>query len=222
MARSNFDRIARLYRWLEYVSFGPMLERCRFWRISELADARGALILGDGDGRFLALLLAANPLLEADVVDQSAGMLRLLEKRVAIAGAQERVRTYEVDALEYQICGTYDLVVTHFFLDCFSTEDVRALAKKFRPHLSKDALWVVSEFAVPRGMASLPARAIVAGLYAAFRVITGLRVQKLPDYAGAFAEAGLVLEKRRNFLAGLLVNEIWRPNLLADALDKTE
>ena len=80
---ANFDRIARPYRWLEYLSFGPMLERCRFYRIPQLAEARHALVLGDGDGRFLARLLARNPSLHTDVIDQSPAMLRLLESRVA-------------------------------------------------------------------------------------------------------------------------------------------
>ncbi len=68
---SNFDRIARPYRWLEYLSFGPMLERCRFYRIPQLTAARRALVLGDGDGRFLARLLTCNPEVQVDAVDRA-------------------------------------------------------------------------------------------------------------------------------------------------------
>ncbi len=77
----RFDRVARLYRVLEYLSFGPMLERCRFHHLPALAaaDCSRALILGDGDGRFLARLLAACPELSAQAVDASPAMLRLLQ-----------------------------------------------------------------------------------------------------------------------------------------------
>jgi SAM-dependent methyltransferase len=208
---TNFDRIARPYRWLEYFSFGPMLERCRFYRIAQLASTRRVLVLGDGDGRFLARLLAANPALHADAVDQSAAMLRLLGQRVAAVGAASRVRIHQADALTFRPDeGPYDAVVTHFFLDCFSTGEVLALAESIRPRLTPDAVWIVSEFAIPHGVAGLPARSIVAALYAAFRLITGLRTRRLPNYAAALGRAGFTLQEQKSFLGGLLVSERWR------------
>lgn len=207
---ASFDRIARPYRWLEYASFGTMLERCRFYRIPQLASARRALVLGDGDGRFLARLLAGNPQLRADVIDSSPAMLRLLESRVAAVHARDRVCIHPSDAVTFAPTGTYDLVVTHFFLDCLTTEEVAMLAERIRPRLAPGALWVVSEFAIPSGIAALPARAVIAGLYLAFRVITGLHTRSLPDYGTALTNAGLVLEDRKRFLCGLLVSDVWK------------
>ena len=207
---ANFDRIARPYRWLEYLSFGPLLERCRFFRLPELASARRALILGDGDGRFLAHLLAANPALHAEVIDQSPAMLRLLHARVAAIHALDRLTIHRTDALAFTPTGTYDVIATHFFLDCFSTEDVFTLAQSIRPHLAPNALWLVSEFAIPSGVAAIPARLLVAALYLAFRLITGLRTNALPDYPAALANAGFNLRNRKSFLAGLLVSELWQ------------
>ena len=206
----NFDRIARPYRWLEYLSFGPLLERCRFFRLPELASARRALILGDGDGRFLAHLLAANPALHAEVIDQSPAMLRLLHARVAAIHALDRLTIHRTDALAFTPTGTYDLIATHFFLDCFSTEDVFTLAQSIRRHLAPNALWLVSEFAIPAGVAAIPARLLVAALYLAFRLITGLRTSALPDHPAALANAGFNLRNRKSFLAGLLVSELWQ------------
>ncbi|MGB7191296.1 MAG: class I SAM-dependent methyltransferase [Acidobacteriaceae bacterium] len=207
---ANFDPLARPYRWLEYLTFGPMLERCRFCRIPELAGARRALVLGDGDGRFLARLLAANPALQADVVDQSPAMLRLLQTRVATAGTSDRIRVHQADALTFQPSGAaYDLVITHFFLDCFTTEQVRGLVENLRPHLAPGALWIASEFAIPRGVAALPSRMVVSSLYLSFRILTGLRTRALPDHPAVLRENGLKLQNLRTFLAGLLVSERW-------------
>jgi SAM-dependent methyltransferase len=210
MPPANFDRIARPYRWLEYLTFGPMLERCRFYRIPQLAFARRALVLGDGDGRFLARLLAANPHLHADVIDQSPAMLRMLESRAAAIGARTRVHIHHGDALAFQPSASYDLVITHFFLDCLSTEEVQALASRIRRHLAPNALWMVSEFAIPSGPAALPAKIIVDTLYKAFRIITGLSTRTLPDYAAALAGVGFTLADRRHFLAGLIVSDLWK------------
>lgn len=208
---ANFDRIARPYRWLEYFTFGPMLERCRFCRIPQLASARRALVLGDGDGRFLARLLAANPHLHADVIDSSSTMLRLLESRAESIGARARVHIHRADALAFQRSETYDLVATHFFLDCLSTEQAQTLASRIRPHLAPNAIWVVSEFAIPSGPSALPARIIVDALYTAFRILTGLRTRVLPDYGAALARAGFTLADRRHFLGGLIVSDLWQP-----------
>lgn len=210
MSPANFDPIARLYRWLEYLSFGPMLERCRFYRVPQLNDARRALVLGDGDGRFLSRLLVANPQIEAEAVDLSQAMLRLLKKRAELAGATDRVNVHCTDAREFEPEGSYDLVVTHFFLDCFTTEELHGLTSRIRQHLAPGARWVVSEFAIPGGWASFPARFVVSGLYAAFDLLTGLRLTRLPDYASAFHSAGLERLDRRSWLGGLLVSEIWQ------------
>ena len=196
----DFNAIARPYCWLEYLSFGPMLERCRFHRLPELADAQRALVLGDGDGRFLARLLTQNPQIRADVVDLSPAMLRLLNGRITKIRAQDRVTQHCADARDFtptgSPCAIYDVVVTHFFLDCLTTAEVQALAARIRSHLRPGARWIVSEFAIPRGPLSIPARLIVLSLYAAFRLLTGLKAPRLPDHAAALRASNLALVDR--------------------------
>jgi SAM-dependent methyltransferase len=217
----NFNPIARPYRWLEYLSFGPMLQRCRCYRLPQLTEARRALVLGDGDGRFLARLLRENSLVRVDAVDLSTAMLRLLGERVADAGASERVTLHRADVRVFMPTATYDLVVTHFFLDCFTTDELRALAERLRKHLSGDARWVISEFAIPAGWAGIPAKLLVWGLYAAFGVLTGLRLRRLPDYAQALTGAGLVPGEKKSRLGGLLVSELWEVKATPTGLDRS-
>jgi SAM-dependent methyltransferase len=207
----NFDRIARPYRWLEYVAFGPALTRCRNHFLPGLADRRRALVLGDGDGRFTARLLASNPQLEADAVDLSPAMLALLTRRAARAHptAGARLRSHIADARTFAPSGPYDLVVTHFFLDCLTQPDLDALAARVRPHLTPNAIWLVSDFHIPAGRMRLAARALVRGLYFGFRVLTGLRTTQLPDHAAALTSAGLVRAAQHLSLARMLTTELW-------------
>jgi SAM-dependent methyltransferase len=206
----NFDRIARAYRWMEYLSFGPILERCRCFRLGDVAGFRRALVLGDGDGRFLAQLIRENPSIEAEVVDSSTEMLRLLMQRVAEAGAGEQLSVRCGDARGFRPSGKYDLVVTHFFLDCLTTEEIAEMAAQIRPHLLPGAEWIVSDFSIPRGCAALPARLIVGFLYAAFGLLTGLAVRRLPRHGEALEAAGFSLSDRKTWLCGLLYSEQWR------------
>ena len=205
----SFDRIARPYRWLEYLTFGPILERCRFQFLPDLLHSRRALVLGDGDGRFLSRLLAVNPLLHADVVDISPAMLDLLRTRADRIGALDRISIHLADALTFTPSGTYDLVITHFFLDCFTTDELRSLIARIRPHLLPGARWAVSEFAIPSGPMSLLATLVVRSLYAAFRLVAGLRIRRLPDHTAALRVAGFWLIAQRRWLAGLLLSELW-------------
>jgi len=206
---ANFNGLARLYRWMEYASFGPWLWWCRCAFLSELKDCRCAAVLGDGDGRFTARLLTENPSMVVDAVDASEAMLRSLVRRAGRDAA--RVRVHCADARAWQPpAREYDLIVTHFFLDCLTTDEALALGEKMRGAVAQGARWVVSEFAEPESWyGRVVARPVVWVLYRAFALLTGLRVRALPDYHAALHAAGFALEKKRMWLGGLMVSELW-------------
>jgi SAM-dependent methyltransferase len=208
----NFNRIARPYRWLEYLTLGTALENCRTHYLPQLLDRRRALVLGDGDGRFLAQLLASNPDLHADAIDTSATMLQVLRQRCGAAtpNAATRLRTHNANALTIPLEDSYDLVVTHFFLDCLTQPDLDALITRINPTLTPGALWLISDFRIPNGLMRLPARVFVRSLYLAFRLLTSLRTTHLPDYATPLTQAGLNRVAHQHRLAGLLTTELWQ------------
>jgi ubiquinone/menaquinone biosynthesis C-methylase UbiE len=206
----NFDRVARPYRWLEYMSFGLWLARCRNAQLAHLTRARHALLLGDGDGRFLARLLASNHTLTADVVDSSHTMLMLLDRRLRKSELHQRVRLHHADALQWDPAGPYDLIVSHFFLDCFFPHQIEQLFDTVLPHALPGAHWVISEFAIPTNpFAAWFARGIIRWLYRAFGWTTGLRVRALPAYAASLHRRGLTLSQDQIYLAGLLRSQLW-------------
>lgn len=210
----NFNRLAHLYRWMEIFTFGPWLQRCRCAWLGRFAQSRRALVLGDGDGRFTAQLLRANPIVCVDAVDASESMLEALLQRAH--PHSERVTAHRADIRRFTPSHgdrgpAYDLIVTHFFLDCLTEDEVQSLAVRVRHAAADGALWAVSEFAVPANrFGRFIARPIVGALYLAFGWLTGLRVRRLPHYAQALSRAGFALSARRSSLAGLLVAELWQ------------
>ncbi len=245
---SGFDRLARAYRWLEYLSFGHALERCRFAQLGApsgpadpalpAARYRHALVLGDGDGRFTARLLAGNREIMVVAVDSSPAMLALLAARVRRAGDEDRLLCLCADAVELfasrEGCKDasrvapwraaaaaatgepgaaslppgaerFDLVVTHFFLDCLSTAQVREVLRGVRPHLAPGATWIVSEFGTPAPWAAW----IVRSLYLGFRLLAELRVTALPEYARVLREEHFTQTRQTLFLGGLLISSVW-------------
>ncbi|HEY2039049.1 MAG TPA: methyltransferase domain-containing protein [Edaphobacter sp.] len=208
--RVNFDRIARPYRILEYLTLGRSLERTRLHLLSQLGTQKNALVFGDGDGRFLARLLETYPELHATAIDSSAEMLKLLQQRCAPYA--DRLQIFHADAMSFSpVSGAaYDLVVTHFFLDCFEAAQIDDLIARLVPTLEPGTLWLLSDFRVPQGVLQLPTRMMIRSLYLIFRILTGLRTTRLPRHDVALSKAGFERIDQQTFLAGILTTELWR------------
>ena len=210
LTEANFDRVAGIYRWAEYLALGPLLKRTREQFLPALTETRRALVLGDGDGRFAAALLRSAPRVHVRAVDSSAAMLRLLRTRCARDGNAGRLRTEQMSVLEVKPGPECDLVTTHFLLDCLPQAEVERLARRVAAAVNPGCLWVVSEFGLPCGRFARPlAAGYIRLLYLAFRALTGLRTRQLPDPQCALRNAGFVRRERVERLGGLLYSELW-------------
>jgi SAM-dependent methyltransferase len=204
----NFDPVARIYRWAEYLTLGPLLHRTRTHFLPHLTSCRRALVLGDGDGRFLAKLLTANPALLATAIDTSAAMLQLLTQRCAAYAT--RLSAQQTSALTITPATDTDLIVTHFFLDCLTQPEVDDLATRLAAAVRPGTLWLLSDFGPPRPVLLKPlANLYVRALYLAFRILTGLRVARLPDPQSALTSAGFTPIARHDRVFGLIYTELW-------------
>jgi len=198
----NCDAIAPHYWWIERLGMGRALERRRRWFLPELGNSRRALVLGDGDGRFLRELLRRNPTVRADYVDLSGRMLELARQK---AGT-ERVDYQRGDALSVEFPrDTYDLITTHFFFDCFSANDLDTLIGRVADAAKPGAQWIVSEFRT----GNVLARLLVSGLYLFFRVTTGLKARRLVDHRPILRAHGFRLRDERHSRGALVVSELW-------------
>ena len=200
---TNFDRVARLYRYAEYLTLGPLLQRTRTHFLPQLTHTRRALLLGDGDGRFLAKLLTQNPTLKATAVDSSAEMLALLRTRCD-------AETVHTNALTYNPSPDTDLIVTHFFLDCFTQPEINTLGHRLAASTRPGTLWLLSDFRIPNNLLRPLARIYIRTLYFAFRLLTNLRVTRLPDPAAALTSAGFHRVAHHQTLGGILYTELWQ------------
>lgn len=181
---------------------GRALERRRRRFLAEFENAQRALVLGDGDGRFLRALLRRNPVVRADYVDLSGRMLELARGR---AGG-ERVSYLQADARAAEFPRSeYDLIATHFFFDCFGEKELDRLIGRIAVAARPRARWVVSEFRV----ASLAGRLLVRALYLFFRITTGLKTRTLVDHRPMLRSHAFRLISASHSRGGLVVSELW-------------
>jgi SAM-dependent methyltransferase len=204
----EIGRLAPWYRWIEYAAFGRALERSRFAYLDRLAAARRVLVLGEGDGRTLGQLLSLAPQAQFDVIESSAEMVALARARVQNSG---RVRFLCQDARSVSLPeAAYDGVITCFFVDCFSESELRDVLPRVRRALTADAIWLLSEFAIPaHGLPRWHAMVWIWTMYRFFRITTGLRAQTLPRFESLLSETGLhrtAVQKQR---WGMIVSELW-------------
>jgi SAM-dependent methyltransferase len=209
VSASGFDALAPHYRWIEAVTFGPLLQWCRTALLPLVQDCRQALVLGEGNGRFLAALLETNPSIVADCLDISPAMTELARRHV---NCSPRVSFHVTDArLANFPAASYDLIVANFFLDCFGERDLRRLIPALAGSLKPGGRWVIGDFRLPeRGWSRLAAKAALAAMYAFFRLATRLPGRRLVDPDPLLREQGLALEHEETCLQGFLSARLWR------------
>ena len=212
----SFDAVAAGYRTLETIAFGNTLQQARVACLDEIGSPRRALIMGEGDGRFLAALLQRHPLITIDCVDSSERMLDLARRHVLETNPNEirRVAFLQHDVRSWAPNDRYDLIVTHFFLDCFSTQQVGHIVAKLAQAAAPNAIWLLADFRIPpAGFARLHARAWLAVMYCFFRAVAGIEAQELVDPSPFLRVEGFALARQDLFRLGMVKSELWRRQL---------
>jgi ubiquinone/menaquinone biosynthesis C-methylase UbiE len=208
----SFDTLAPQYRNMEALLAGNILQRCRIAFLAEASDCRQALLLGEGPGRFLVELLQANSRVQVTCVERSPQMIQGARREVKRKGLDDERVTFErCDALEWQPPRrVFDLVVTHFFLDCFRCDELGNLIAKVAISATDDARWLLADFRQPdSGWRKWRAKAVLALMYAFFRFATGLSASRLTPPNGFLEAAGFRLAGQRLANFGLVHSDLW-------------
>lgn len=208
----SFDFLAPHYRWLEWLTAGEKLQRCRTAFLDALPPPANVLIYGEGNGRFLIELCRRFPAARVTVVDASAGMIAQARQRLQRAGLPETAVTFiHADALAWTPpAAAFDLIVTCFFLDCFPEETLRHLVPGIARAATARAHWLVADFQISGSrLRRLRCRVIVKFLYAVFRLLTRLPARTLTCPDALLCAAGFTTQQRHEYDHGLLYSE-WR------------
>jgi ubiquinone/menaquinone biosynthesis C-methylase UbiE len=210
----SFDAIAPWYRTLETIAFGNELQRARIACLAETGSPRRALIVGEGNGRFLAELLRLHPKIEVDCVDSSQKMLDLSRQRIEHASPSDVPR---VCFLQHDIASwsppenEFDLIVTHFFLDCFPEYRVAKIVTRLSCAAAPNATWLLADFRIPAaGFARWRAGIWLAAMYRFFQFTAAIEATELVDPSPFLRAAGFDLVRQYLFRRGMLKSELWR------------
>lgn len=188
------------------------MQRCRMEHLVEIPVPEAILLAGEGHGRFLPACMRRFPEAEITIVDYSAGMLARARANLSREGLPlERVRFVHADILAWEGPeGVFDLIVTHFFLDCFTAEQVEVVVARLAAAAKLEATWLLADFRTEEaGLKGLRARWIVGLLYSFFRFFTRIPARKLISPDLALRKSGFILHHEKIREWGLLKSQWW-------------
>src|ERR1700686_3833283 len=196
----SFDRIAPYYRLLETLAFGYSLQGARVCWIKKISLPKRVLIVGEGDGRFLSELLRIFPQIYIDCIDSSAKMLELARVRVLATDPESsiHVRFLHRDILTWSPQHSYDLLITHFVLDCFSRRELNRIVQKLSDAATSDAVWLIADFTLPQnGFARIRAKLWLRVMHTFFHITAGITAKELVDATPYLRANGFTCTSRR-------------------------
>jgi ubiquinone/menaquinone biosynthesis C-methylase UbiE len=209
----SFDRLAPVYRGMEWMLAGNKLQRCRLRWTAEVRHARRILLVGEGHGRFLEWCPEQFPHAQVLCVDASAAMLRIARERWQRSGGQTGAAQFVQAALPSWLppAAEFDLLVTNFFFDCFAPATLERVIERLDSAAAPGANWLIADFTVPsRGWRRWRARLVLALAYGFFRRVTRLEAHQLTAPDPFLLQAGFQLHRRATTECGLLQSDWWR------------
>ena len=201
MSKATFDLIASSYPLLEQTIFGSTLSRSRKLFAGRVTEGNNILLIGEGNGRFLLEIVKQTSSASFTVVDSSAKMLAAAARRIETIDRCARIELIHADILEWKSpAAHFDRIVTHFFLDLFTPDQISRIVEKISRLATKDTLWINIDF-TSAGQ-RLRQRLLMWAQYRFFRIAAGIEAPRLFDSLPYIRQAGWEILERRSLESG--------------------
>jgi len=184
------------------VVFGNEFTKAESAWTDHLPKGGEILIVGAGTGRTLKLIGNAQPK-RVVALDKSSKMVERT-RRIKVEFKMGYVTS---DFLEYEPVDKFDVIVTPFFLDCFSPDTLIKVINKGKACLKKEGYWLATDFEVTRNYHH---RLLLWFMHIFFRYSTGLESRSLQDIRAMFSKQGGIEIQKAAFMEGLIFSSLYR------------
>ena len=207
MRNKTFDLVAPFYVALEKLSFGNALNIARRAFIEKILEAEDTLMIGEGNGRFLGECLGSKNHGSITVLDSSRTMLALLTARISKFHHKTDVKIRCAELLEWNSeAASFDVVVTHFFLDLFRPASQRSVIEKITSISKKETSWINVDYK-PSNKTSW-FRFIDWLQYRFDHLLSGVETDRHYDPSLLLQQFGWVVKEERGFLDGAVLAQL--------------
>lgn len=201
--KNNFNFIAPVYDALVKLVFGNKLKRAQCHFLHLIPQNTNVLILGGGTGWILDALFQTGFQGRVTYIEASTKMIKMTEKRlqpswnVTLICGNERAIPQEF----------YDVIITNFFLDVFSANQLQANMIQLSDILLPKALWFCTDF---KHTQALKHKLIIWSMLRFFRLTTQLEASQLLDFAIYFKALPLHRIEHSTFSNGLIFSSVYQ------------
>lgn len=191
--QNDFNAIAPFYDWLCKLVFGKRVENAQIEALKFIPANSTILIVGGGTGWILDEISRKHPYgLTITYIDASSKMIQLSKNRNPARNTIAFIiDTIENVSLPYQ---HYDIIITPFFLDCFSATTVSHILKKLDHTLKINGLWLNIDFYLS-SESKYWQKITLKIMYSFFRLLCHIEASKLPPVSAFFAQYSTLEEK---------------------------
>lgn len=199
----RFNWIARSYDSLVRFAFGDQLYRAQLYFVNEINNNDRVLIIGGGSGKFLRDLLKMKPGIDVVYVEASSKMIGLAQKvtqsKVTFIHGTE-------DDIPAQL---FDVVITNFFLDLFTEDEISPVVKKISSNLRVSGKWLITDFEKTEKFSH---QLVLWLMYRFFRVTGSIDAKGLAQWRPVLAAANLTLQNAKSFSDGFVSTSVFVKN----------
>jgi len=194
----GFDRVALYYDFLAQLVFGNAIVSAQEYYLKEIKAGNCVLIIGGGTGWILDSIFRLSNPGEVWFVDSSP---KMMARAKASGKNQEKIHfvTGTIDQLPNDI--TFDVVITNFFLDMFTDEQLPVLIRHILKLSSAESTWLSTDFVNTEKWFH---KLLLKSMYIFFGLVTRLENKQLPDWERALLHAGLSRQKEKRFYSGFI------------------
>jgi ubiquinone/menaquinone biosynthesis C-methylase UbiE len=201
---NDFDRVAFIYDFLAKLVFGKEIQESQKYFLGKIYDHSKVLVLGGGSGWLLAELLKAKPNCEIDYVEASERMIALTKKKVK---NEDRVHLIHGTEEDISLAIKYDAVITNFYLDLFTMQQLDDVLKKIQSSIKSGGLWIVTDFVDNKKWWQ---SILLKLMYWFFRITCGLEMQQLPEWNKSMEKIELKEVESKFFYNGFIKTAVFQ------------
>lgn len=198
MKRNPYDRIAGIYDFLSRVLGGTYLNS-KYLFLEEINTGDNVLYLGGGTGANLSAIVDRIGENGKLIYMELSGEMIKKAKSGIPASVLHRVEFLHQGDFSKIPDGKFDKILTQYFLDILSNEDIHRLFQNINPRVDERSQWLFLDF-FDVGGKKLWLR-IMIGF---FRMFAGNPRKDLPEYLHYFELYGWNIKKSKLFKKGFI------------------
>jgi tRNA (cmo5U34)-methyltransferase len=200
---NGFNQIAPFYDALAKIVYGKSVIHAQLHFLNSIEDGSRVLILGGGTGWILKELLSLRPGCEVYYVEASDKMISLSKAKI-----QSHHRVHFIHGTEESIPTPLqvDVVITNFYLDVFSIQQLQVVASKINDSVRARGGWIVTDFASDKWWHIL----LLKVMYRFFKTFCKIEASRLPDCAAVIKGLEFAEVDSKEFYNGFIKTTFYK------------